>query len=64
MKRIRALPWNMRIRATNATVENGVATVHGWAGSAIERRALQVVVENTPGVRLAEDGLHRAPPFL
>jgi CBS domain-containing protein len=64
MERIGALPWNMRIKAANANVEDGVATVHGWAGSAIERRALQVAVENTPGVRLAEDGHHRAPLFL
>jgi CBS domain-containing protein len=64
IERTRSLPWNMSIRAVNTVVEDGVATVYGWAGSDIERRALQVVVENTPGVLRAEDRLSRVPPYI
>jgi CBS domain-containing protein len=64
MQRIASLPWNMRIRAINTVVKDGVATVYGWAASDIERRALQVVVENTPGVLRVEDGIHRVPPYV
>jgi CBS domain-containing protein len=64
MSRLQSLPWNMRIRAANATVENGIATIYGWVGSDIERRALRVVAENTPGVLDVEDRLHSIPPYV
>jgi CBS domain-containing protein len=64
MERIHDMPWNMRIRAINAVVDDGVATIYGWAGSDVERRAIQVAVENTPGVRKVEDGLHSVPPYV
>jgi CBS domain-containing protein len=64
MERIETLPWNTAIRTINAVVEDGVATVYGWAGSPIERRALQVVVENTPGVRRVKAEVQRVPPYV
>jgi CBS domain-containing protein len=64
MERFQSMPWSMRIKALNAVVEDGVATVYGWVASEIERRALQVAVENTPGVRRVEDALHSVPPYV
>ena len=60
MARIRSLPWNVRVRAINATVEKGIVQMYGWVGTAVERRALHVVAENTPGVSEVHDHLHRA----
>ena len=48
--RMASMPWNLRIRAVNASVENGIASIYGWVRSDAERRALQVLAENTPGV--------------
>jgi CBS domain-containing protein len=64
MTRIRSLPWNMTMHIANVTVTNGIAGIYGWVASNIERRALHVVVENTPGVREVEDYLHRTPPYV
>jgi CBS domain-containing protein len=62
--RMESLPWNMRVKAINTTVQDGVATIYGWVASGIERRALQVVAENTPGVRAVEDRVHSVPPYV
>ena len=62
--RMESLPWNMRLKAINTTVEDGVATIYGWVASGIERRALQVAAENTPGVRAVEDRVHNVPPYV
>ena len=62
--RMESLPWNMRLKAINTTVQDGVATIYGWVASDIERRALQVVAENTPGVRAVEDRVHSVPPYV
>jgi hypothetical protein len=62
--RTRSLPWNLRIKALNTVVDDGVATVYGWVASDIERRALQVVVENTPGVREVDDAVHTVLPYV
>jgi len=50
VEQIRRLPWNLRIRFVNIEVEGGVATLYGWATSAIEKRAFEVVAENTGAV--------------
>jgi CBS domain-containing protein len=60
MARIRSLPWSLRVRSVNATVENGIVQLYGWVGTEIERRALHIVAENTPGVSEVQDHLHRA----
>jgi osmotically-inducible protein OsmY len=60
MARIDSLPWNMRVRLINATVENGIVHLYGWVATEVERRALHVVAENTPGVSEVRDHLQRA----
>jgi CBS domain-containing protein len=55
--RIRSLPWSKRIRLATVTVEDGVATIYGWIISEEERRMLQVLLENTPGIRALVDRL-------
>jgi len=60
MARIRSMPWSMRVRAINATVESGTVHLFGWVATEVERRALHVVAENTPGVLEVHDNLHRA----
>jgi CBS domain-containing protein len=62
--RMESLPWNVRFKALNTTVQDGVATIYGCVASGIERRALQVVAENTPGVRVVEDRVHSVPPYV
>jgi CBS domain-containing protein len=62
--RIHSLPWNMSMRVVNATVNNGIARIYGWVASDVERRALQVVAENTPGVSEVRDHLQRARLFI
>jgi osmotically-inducible protein OsmY len=64
MARIRALPWNLRIRVANVMVENGIAHIYGWVRSDVERRALEVVAENTPGVMKVKDHLQRVHLFM
>jgi CBS domain-containing protein len=64
MARIHSLPWNMSMRLVNATVENGMARLYGWASSDVERRALQIVAENTPGVSEVKDLLQRERLFI
>jgi CBS domain-containing protein len=60
MTRIHSMPWSMRVRAVNATVENGIVHLKGWVATEVERRALHVVAENTPGVLEVHDDFHRA----
>ncbi len=60
MARMDALPWNLRMRVANATIKNGVARIYGWVASDIERRALEVVAENTPGILEVKKHLQRA----
>jgi CBS domain-containing protein len=57
---IDSLPWNMRVHFINATVESGIAHIYGWVATEVERRALHVVAENTPGVSEVHDHLQRA----
>lgn len=64
MVRMRALPWNLRIRLANVTVENGIAHLYGWVTSDVERRALEVVAENSPGVLEVKDHLQSARLFM
>jgi hypothetical protein len=40
---------------------DGSGAIYGWVASQIEPRALQVVAENTPGVRGVEDRIHSVP---
>jgi osmotically-inducible protein OsmY len=54
----------MSMRLVNATVENGMARLYGWASSDVERRALQIVAENTPGVSEVKDLLQRERLFI
>jgi osmotically-inducible protein OsmY len=60
MARIHSLPWNVRVRMINATVENGIVQIYGWVATEVERRALHVVAENTSGVSEVHDYLQRA----
>ena len=62
--RMNSMPWNLRIRAVNATVENGVASIYGWVRSDAERRALQVLAENTPGVDAVRVRLHNVQSYV
>jgi CBS domain-containing protein len=39
----------------NATVNDGVVDLWGFSSSAVERKAIQVAVETTPGVRAVND---------
>jgi osmotically-inducible protein OsmY len=64
ISRVHSLPWNMSMRVVNATVNKGIARIYGWVRSDVERRALQVVAENTPGVSEVRDHLQRAGPFI
>lgn len=63
-ERIRSLPWGTSMHVANLIVSNGVVWLYGWSASNIERRAIHVVVENTPGVRRVEDRLHRTLPYV
>lgn len=60
MATIDSLPWNVRMRVVNATVEKGIVHLYGWIATEVERRALRVVAENTPGVSEVHDHLQRA----
>lgn len=62
--RMASMPWNLRIRAVNATVEKGIASIYGWVRSDIERRALQVLAENTPGVDAVKVRLYNVQPYV
>jgi CBS domain-containing protein len=62
--RIRSLPWSLRMHIANVIVRNGIARIYGWVSSNVERRALHVVAENTPGVREVIDHMHRTPPYV
>ena len=48
----------------NTHVEDGVVSVYGWAASPIETRALEVVIENTPGVLKLRNCLSRTLPYV
>ena len=62
--RIASLPWNVQVHLANAEVQGGVASLYGWAASAIEKRAIEVVAENTPGVVKVRSCVHRAVPYV
>ena len=62
--RMASMPWNLRIRAVNATVEKGIASIYGWVRSDAERRALQVLAENTPGVDAVKVRLYNVQPYV
>jgi len=63
-ERMRALPWSLHAGVINTEVQNGVASVYGWAASPIERRAVEVVAENTPGVVQVRNRLHATVPYV
>ena len=48
----------------NTHVEDGVVSVYGWAASPIETRALEVVIENTPGVLQVRNCLSSTLPYV
>lgn len=62
--RMASMPWNLRIRAVNASVEKGIASIYGWVRSDVERRALQVLAENTPGVDAVKVRLYNVQPYV
>jgi CBS domain-containing protein len=64
MARIQTLPWNLQVRFDKADVLNGVASLYGWAASPLERRALEIVAENTPGVVRVRNCVHRVLPYV
>lgn len=62
--RIRSLPWSLSMHVANVIVRDGIARIYGWVSSNVERRALHVAAENTPGVREVVDHMHRTPPYV
>jgi CBS domain-containing protein len=61
---IEKLPWNLQIRLVNIEVEDGVASLYGWATSAIEKRAVEVAAENVPGVVKVRNCVVPALPYV
>lgn len=55
-RRMREQEW-LDSMYLNATVTNGVVELHGFIASVDRRRALRVLVEETPGVRGIDDHL-------
>jgi CBS domain-containing protein len=64
MARIHTLPWNLQLRFDHADVQNGVATLYGWAASPLEKRALEIVAENTPGIRRVRNCVQSVLPYV
>lgn len=64
VERMRALPWNLQARVVNTEVQEGVASLYGWAATPIERRAIEVVAENTPGIVQVRNHLHAMPAYV
>jgi CBS domain-containing protein len=64
MTRMQALPWNLQIRVVNTEVQDGVASLYGWATSPVETRALEVVAENTPGIVEVRSCIRPALPHV
>lgn len=62
--RMASLPWNIHVHLANAEVRGGVASLYGWAGSAIEKRVMEVVAENTPGVVKVRNCVHSVVPYV
>jgi len=62
--RMQTLPWNLQLRFDNADVQNGVASLYGWAASPLERRALEIVAENTPGVVGVRNCVQATLPYV
>lgn len=60
MQRLNEQPWAQSWRL-NVTVDDGVVNLWGIANGDVERRALRVVAETTPGVRGVNDHLVREP---
>jgi CBS domain-containing protein len=61
---IEKLPRNLQIRLVNIEVEDGVASLYGWATSAIEKRAVEVAAENVPGVVKVRNCVLPALPYV
>jgi osmotically-inducible protein OsmY len=64
VERMRALPWTLQARVVNTEVQEGVASLYGWAATPIERRAIEVVAENTPGIVQVRNHLHAMPAYV
>ena len=64
MERIGKLPWNLQVQVVNAEVQDGVASLYGWAASAIEKRAIEIVAENTPGIVKVRNCVQPALPYI
>lgn len=64
VEQMRGLPWNLQARVVNSEVQDGVVSVYGWAATPIERRAIEVVAENTPGVVEVRNHLHATLPYV
>jgi osmotically-inducible protein OsmY len=56
-------PWAHTFNL-NATVQNGVVDIWGFAPSAAERTAIRVAAEAIPGVVLINDHLLETPAFV
>ena len=64
MARIQTLPWNLKVHILSVDVQDGVATLYGWAASPRESRAVEVVAENTAGVVQVRNCTHRTPSYI
>jgi CBS domain-containing protein len=62
--RMRTLPWSLQAHVANTEVQDGVASLYGWAATPIERRAIEVVAENTPGVVQVRNHLNATLPYV
>jgi CBS domain-containing protein len=62
--RMRGLPWSLQARVVNTEVQDGVASLYGWATTPIERRAIEVLAENTPGIVQVRNHLHATLPYV
>jgi CBS domain-containing protein len=58
--RLKSEPW-VRPLLVNVTVTNGAVDLWGLVDSAVQKQALRVAVENTPGVKAVNDFLIMRP---
>lgn len=63
LEEIKKQPWAHTFNL-NATVQNGIIDIWGFAPSAAERTAIRVAAEAIPGVVLVNDHLLETPAFV
>ena len=56
--------FTLHSAVVNTDVNDGVVSLYGWAASPIETRALEVAIENTPGVLRVRNCLSRTLPYV